>query len=280
MTRSWAVLLLARISSQGALYAVHGSAVDDNDGDTSVQVDWAGSASVEEVDNQAPSSLSELGSPELAKEVGLPLKAVGHLAEVEGLQKRLLRRGDRESDSPDERWVEDCDKSPINTTEKKDRLDKINTAETETLAGFAWLLRLVQPCKEDFYKRHIAQWELFQLTMHTSSCSNASVDNIAVPWRVQSSGQATETYNTDLAFDGDMDTSWRGAQDSSGEIWIEAKFQQAVHVKCVRFFQCNCVRSARAVAVEASATSSENWEWVPVTVQNTVQMGEWTTIQI
>lgn len=282
MTQAWAVFLRGRISTHGALFVLLCASILTrcfvalkSDGETLMQVDWSGSAGLDDALAQASSRTAELGGvPEATTKVGLSVKAISVMAEVDTLQRRLIRRrGERDNDSIDGDFKrEDCDQSPYNSTVQAD--------SSKRLTGFKWILRLVQPCKEEFYKSGDAEWEINQLTLHTSPCSNASTDNVATPWRVHSSGQAKEGFNTDLAFDGDMSTAWRGVQDSAGELWVEARYQKPVEIQCIRFFQCNCARSARAVAVEASATSSENWEWEPVQVQKVTQFGEWTTVDI
>lgn len=183
--------------------------------------------------------------------------AIGHALGMNALEAEAVGRDD-----------EDCDRTSLTTT--------TTTSTAVSPSSFRWRVVMTTPCRSD-QEAHL--WEMHAVDFHAVPCANASVASIMTPFEVVTSGDVSARYNKHLAFDGDMTTAWRGQEDERGRVWLLAAFNYSASVKCVRFFQCACLRSARQVTLEAE-TDWSSLDWRPVSLQSDVEFGEWTQMQV
>lgn len=231
----------------------------------------------------AESSVAVHAGGDAGTDAAVALNAAGTLAEVS--KKRLVRRERRSTPERSHSVVgnavnvgaleltatandQDCDHIPLTTT--------TTTSTPESLAGFRWALAMTAPCRINARDR---LWELHAVDFHSAPCSSANATTIMQPWKVERSGDISPRYNVHLAFDGDMSTSWRGVEDDRRNIWVVGVFNYSARVRCVRFFQCACVRSARQVTLEVQAEWNSA-DWQSASCKNEVEFGEWTEIDI
>jgi hypothetical protein len=141
-----------------------------------------------------------------------------------------------------------------------------------------WLrLRLHEPCKVE--AGQASEWDMSEVSFYREMCDGMATT--ATPIYVNrswSSGEAATSLNKQLALDGDSNSKWRGVEDEGGLVWIAVSFAAPEIVRCVKFVQCNCLRSARWAALEYN--KDYNDLWTPVGVAASVVWGETSRIQV
>jgi len=197
---------------------------------------------------------------------------LNHAAQVS--HNKVMRSETKGRASQSVRQV-DCDDTPITSLETTKSIH-----EMANQSSHSWRIRLQQPCKSGggSHKNPIEykQWDVYEIQLYSESCEKA--EKPLVPLQSHGSGDTRVGLNPELAFDQDQETYWRGVADEGDEIWISATFSESTAVRCVKFMQCDCERSARAVTLEIDEDSKAYW--VPLSTTPKVTWGEWSELEV
>jgi len=155
------------------------------------------------------------------------------------------------------------------------------------VSSYFWRVRIETPCRESRADsdRNITEWELSTLSFYTDTCENTNGSALRM-FSSRTSGKtgpgSGTLDNKEMAFDGDPSTYWLGDADDNDQVWLAARFSTPQVVKCVKFTQCDCVRSARVVALEYTDDDDNEEDWHPLAFTKTddVNWGEPTMISV
>jgi len=156
-----------------------------------------------------------------------------------------------------------CDPVHLTTTSNADHPVK----------GYSWRLRMLQHCQKDLSDK---EWEVMEVRWFTKDCTSLGDTTPVQPNSTMSSGSDNYRYGRFYAFDDNVQTMWKGGLDADGQLWIAASFNKKIAMNCVQFYQCDCLHSVTAVAVETSDAEA----WFPVVSSKSPQFGGYTSIQI
>jgi len=196
----------------------------------------------------------------------------------------------RSNDSTQPKLDDDtCDTTPSLASIREEYEEDVTAARNfgehikEQPNSYWWRLRMYQPCKDD-HDRY--EWDLSGIRLYRETCAEAKTPLFIN--RTASSGEAdvqrtsgSITYgglNKQLAFDSDATTNWRGTADEVGLVWIMVVLGESEKVRCVKFVQCDCLRSARFVALDYN--QEYNDLWTPVSITGNIAKGEWSAVEV
>lgn len=181
----------------------------------------------------------------------------------------------------------DCDLSEFNETHEAIPTMSNSPAEPRSnQTSYSWRVRIVQPCKagrDDSAGRENYEWDVYNVEFYKERCENATSAKGAkplAPSTTLASGRTHAKFNKELAFDADPQTKWQGVADHENKVWISARFSSSQVVQCVKLIQCDCLRSARAVAVDYVPDWSSDEVWYTVPSQAYIDWGEESKLDI
>lgn len=155
----------------------------------------------------------------------------------------------------------------------------LSSTDSDLKASFNWRIRLVQPCRTGLQSGHKHKWDLNSVEFYSGNCSNKTLAPLTV-YDSRASGTTTMRYNKEMALDNNPRTKWQGTEDDEKQLWLAVRFSTAEAVRCVKFVQCDCVRSARAVALQYIPDEDSEENWLPVPTTDVMNWGEVSTLQV
>eukprot|EP00427_Karlodinium_veneficum_P018431 CAMPEP_0169145358 /NCGR_PEP_ID=MMETSP1015-20121227/46865_1 /TAXON_ID=342587 /ORGANISM="Karlodinium micrum, Strain CCMP2283" /LENGTH=212 /DNA_ID=CAMNT_0009212935 /DNA_START=205 /DNA_END=843 /DNA_ORIENTATION=+ len=159
---------------------------------------------------------------------------------------------------------------------------------TDAVSSYQWRLRSYAHCRGS--DANTKKWEVTEVAFYEHPCT-ATATASPIPMEdivsVTSSGEtvanpgdeATEN-NPNMAMDQDESTEWLGVEDWESGLWIGITLSTPKEIKCVKFVQCTCRNSARAVVVEHKGDEGTPSDWQVVGAQETVTWGEETLVDV
>lgn len=139
-------------------------------------------------------------------------------------------------------------------------------------SSFSWRLRIDLPCKVDDETVESYEWDLYDVQYFGERCENATTP--ITPAESWVSGRTDVSFNKEMALDGDPTTKWQGKADEDNNVWLEVRFAKSTAVKCVRFLQCDCLRSAKEVVLDFIPDEMSEEEWMKAKVISNITWGE------
>lgn len=155
---------------------------------------------------------------------------------------------------------------------------------TASHTSFTWRIRIQQPCKaasasvRSSNMKRSFEWDLYGMEFYSESCANAKT--ALVPEELLASGESNTQFNKELAMDQDPTTKAQIDADDADQVWLGLRFDQTTAVKCVKFIQCDCLRSARSVALEYMVDANSESNWVPLETTLNLTWGEESSLEV
>jgi len=158
-----------------------------------------------------------------------------------------------------------------------------HTATTQD-SSYSWRIRIQQPCRAvvntvaNDNQQQSFEWDLYGAQFFGDSCANATTP--LQPDQVMASGDSNIQFNKELALDDDPTTKAQLDADDVDQVWFGIRFDTSTHVKCVKFIQCDCLRSARAVALEFMDDTTSEANWVPLKTKLNLVWGMESSLEV
>lgn len=216
----------------------------------------------------------EASSANRASKESYFLNALGHVTPAMPKSTEVADQDHHDHVTGRKRFKADCDVDPLDTTPAPDS----SSNSSAYPLSYSWRLRISKPCKSAESTTFHYQWDLYNVEFFSESCPHAST--AIAPTEIFASGQTDVHLNKELAFDGDPATKWQGKADENDKVWIEARFSNRTSVKCVKFLQCDCPRSARSVVLTYIPDDVNEGEWLQALFTPDITWGEESTLNV